>query len=190
MGVRAIVQFPDGVVVGDHKPIKTPLISQNIPQQPPAGVRRNPVDLIVGGHHTDDPRLIDRILEGLQKDLPKYPLRDVCRGTVHAPLRFPMPCKLLQGGTYPFPVSELFTSLKSFHCGSSHLTDKPVIFTNGLLVPPPSRVSRHIHDGVKGMVASTETGFPGDDRVDLFYQAGMKGPGQGNRLWKTGGTVR
>src|SRR5690625_6050840 len=73
-----------------------------------------------------------------------------------------MPCKMFQGGEYPFPVFELFISLKSFHCGSAHLSAQPGIFTKGLLDPPPARVSRHIHDGAKGMVASTETGFPGD----------------------------
>src|SRR5690625_7160770 len=95
-----------------------------------------------------------------------------------------------QRGETAFTDLELFISLQSFLCISAHLSAQPVIFTKGLLDPPPARVSRHIHDGAKGMVASTETGFPGDNRVDLFYQAGMKGPGQGNRLWKTGGTVR
>src|SRR5690625_7637491 len=100
-----------------------------------------------------------------------------------------MPCKMFQGGEYPFPVFELFISLNSFHCGRAHLSAQPGIFTKGLLDRPPATVSRDIPAGAKGMVASTETRFPRDTRVDLFYPAGIEGPGPSNPPWNTAGAV-
>ena len=84
--VGTVTQFPDGVVVGDHEALETPLLPQHVPQQPLAGVRRHTVYFVVACHHADRARLPDALLERLQKGLAQDTQGDVDGGAIHSRL--------------------------------------------------------------------------------------------------------
>ncbi len=66
MAVRfgAVAQLVDRVVVGDDEAFEAPLLAEHVAQQPAVGMRRDAIDLVVGGHHADGAAFVDGLFEG------------------------------------------------------------------------------------------------------------------------------
>ena len=65
--IGAIVQLGDGVVVGDNEALESPLLAEDVAQQPFVGVRGNAIDFVVGGHDAEGAGLLDGLFEGNRK---------------------------------------------------------------------------------------------------------------------------
>ena len=146
MGVGAMAQFPDGVVVRHHKAGEAPFLPQDVTQQPLAGVRRHPVNFVITSHHADGARLADGRLERIQERFAQHAQGNVHRPAVLAGFRLAVRGKMLQGGDDMLPVLEGFIPLKSAHRRHPQLGHQIRIFAKGFLHPAPARITRHVHD--------------------------------------------
>jgi len=72
--VMDLAELRDGEPVGDDHPVEPPLPAQHVVQQPPVGVGRKAVHLVVRRHHAPRASLLDRDFKGVEKHIPQRAL--------------------------------------------------------------------------------------------------------------------
>ena len=132
-------ELGDRVVVGHHHPFESPFTAQHVTQQPLVDVRRNTVDLVVGGHDELGTGLLDRPLEGREEDLAQDAFGDVGRTHVGATLGLAMARHVLQRRKDPILRQRQGPALEATHGGEPHLGDQKGVFAIGFLDAAPTR---------------------------------------------------
>ena len=178
----ALVQLADREVVRHHEAAESPLLPQDLVEQPAVGVRRDPVDLVVGGHDAQRAPLDDRAAERGEEDVAQHPHRDVDRGAVRPGLRLAVRREVLHRGDQVPLVAEPAVSLEAADGRHAHAADEVRILAEGLLGAPPPRVARDVEVGRQRLVRAARAGLGGDGGVHALHQAGVEGGRQADRL--------
>ncbi len=121
VGVGAVVQFPNGVIIRNDKAFEAPFLAQHVAEQPFARVRRHAVNLVVARHHADRAALLEAVLERMQKSFAQHAFGDVHRRAVLAGFRLAVRGEMFQRGDDALLVLERRVALESAHGGDAEL---------------------------------------------------------------------
>ena len=156
---RPLMQLANREIVRHDVSFESPLLAQDVAQQPLVGVGGDAVDLIVGGHHADGAALVQGLLERVEEDLAQNALRHVHRGTVRPGLRLAVGGEVLERGNDVLLVLERRVALESLHGRDPHAGDQIGVLAVGFLDASPPRLARHVHDGRQRLVRAARAGF-------------------------------
>src|SRR5713101_3957829 len=106
-------------VVGDEYAIESPFVAENVGEQVPVAVRRDAVNLVVGGHHALRVCLFYARFERLQEIFANYPFRIVAGTDIGAAFRLAVNGEVFESRQHVRLVDEGSAALKSFHRGDS-----------------------------------------------------------------------
>ena len=95
-----IVETLNRSQIGEHKPSKTPFITQNLLQQEWVGRDRDAVDLVIGRHDAECVSLRERPVQSLAASIIRSSRSPMCTGEVLVPPSGePWPAKCLGSAT-------------------------------------------------------------------------------------------
>src|SRR3712207_885332 len=160
--------------VGDHVALETPLVFEDLGEQPPVLTAELAVDLVVGAHHRSR-ALLDAALEVRQVHLAERPLGDA---HVHPKTRvlYAVEREVLDTG-HRVP-------LHAAHQGGAHLAEVVRILTVGLLGPPPGWVPQEVDAHAPEEVGALGTQLDAYDVADPLLQLWIPGSSAGHGDWE------
>ena len=159
VGVGAVGQFPDRVIIGDDEALEFPFLAKDFAQEPFAGVRGHAVDLVVRGHYADGAGLRDHVAERVEERLAQHPFGDVDRGAVLAGFGRAVGGEVLEGGDEARLVLESGVALETLHGGDAEAGVEVGILAVSLLDAAPARVAGDIDDGSERLMGAAGSGF-------------------------------
>ena len=186
MGLR---HHLDSEVVGDDVALESPLLAQNLVQQPAIHVRWHAVDLVVGGHHAAHARLLDRGLEGHKEVLADYALGDVAGRGVGAALGLGMHGEVLGGGHHVMAVDQIRVALQALDSRDPHPRYQIGVLAIGLLRAAPAGIARNAEHRRKDLANAARASLVADCGEDPLDQRRIPGAGQRQRRRKAGAAV-
>ncbi len=182
-------QHLQAVTIGRDETVETPLLPQNLPEQPVIDVRGDAVDFVIGGHHASHVAFLDRGLEGHQECFANRAFGVICRRGVGTALGLSVSRKVLHRSHHVVTVDEKVIALQPSYSSDGHTRDEIRVFSIGFFCAAPSRIARQIEHRAENLSRSARTSLIARGGEHLLHEFGVKGAGEANCLRKTGAAV-
>ena len=141
--LTTVEEVIDGVAVGEHDTVVTPLVAQDINQQTVARTTGLTLETLIGTHHLTHITLLDQSLESRQIGLPEVTVRGLHIHRVTQRLRAAVHGIVLGTG-----VGLEILVVVTLHAQNSLHTKHGIqigVLTAGLLTSTPTRVTEDVH---------------------------------------------
>src|SRR6266568_3273901 len=155
-------QFRNAKIIRDEKAIKSPLVAKDVVQKVFVAVRWNPVNLIVGSHHSLDMSLFNGCFKRLQKIFPNHALRIVAGPNVSAALGLAMYGEVFRRRNDMRLVDAGTVSLQTTNCRHTYVRNKIGIFTIRLFGAAPARIASELQHRCQALLCASGPDFPRD----------------------------
>ena len=178
-----VLELANREVVGDDRPVETPLASQQLVEQPAIGAARHAVDLVVAVHHRTEPAGAHGSLERAQVHVAQLAFVEMGGRPVETALRSAVADEVLGGRDHA--VGQVVT-LQPTDVGEAHLRHELRVFAVRLLEPAPARIAAQIEHGREPVVGPDRPHLEPDGIGQLGVELGSERGCHADRLREHG----